>query len=351
MSNRPTLVFTGGHHTSALVVAKKIQANGESIIWFGHRHSMWGDTSDSAEYQEVTQAGIKFYDLKAGKFYKMFHPLQLIRIPIGFFQSLFLLMLLRPRGIVSFGGYLAVPTIISGWLLGIPSLTHEQTVTAGLANKIISLFVKKIAVSWAESAKFYPRSKVVVTGLPLRPEILKIKNKKLSPSSLALSTIYVTGGKNGSQTINQVIFSLLPNLTKRYRIIHQTGYRDLPLAQSQKFPNYVAFDYDSAKAIEALSLCDLVISRAGAHIVYELAVLGKPGILIPIPWVSHNEQMQNAKLLAARHLAVILPQHDLSPKSLLIAIDQAKSLKFQKTNSPPNGTDNLIQLIKQEFRL
>ena len=172
------LVFTGGHHTSALEVAKALKGKGWDIVWFGHRHSMWGDKSDSAEYTEVTVAGIKFYDLRAGKFYRTFHPLKLIRIPFGFFRTFYYLLLLKPAGIVSFGGYLAVPTVLVGWLLGIPSITHEQTVVSGWANKFISLFVKKIAITWPDSVHHYPLHKSVVIGLPLRSEIIKIRKPK-----------------------------------------------------------------------------------------------------------------------------------------------------------------------------
>src|SRR3972149_2405238 len=142
------LVFTGGHHTSALEIATALRNEGWQITWFGHRHSLWDDSSDSAEYREVTAAGIKFYNLYAGKFYRTYNPLKLIRIPVGFIQSLLLLLLIRPDGLVSFGGYLAVPVVITGWLLGIPAITHEQTVTAGYANSVIALLAKKIALSW-----------------------------------------------------------------------------------------------------------------------------------------------------------------------------------------------------------
>jgi len=348
MSNAKPIVFTGGHHTSALVVAKKLQEEGIPVVWFGHRRSMWGDTSDSAEYREVTQAGIKFYDLKTGKFYKTFNPLKLIRIPIGFFHSLSLLLLLRPRGIVSFGGYLAVPTVITGWLLGIPSITHEQTLTSGWANKLIAIFVNKIAVSWPQTADFFPKSKVIVTGLPLRPEILHLHRSPITDHRL---TIYVTGGKNGSRTINLVVFSLLPQLIKAFRIIHQTGHHDLSQARSLKLQNYEAFDYDSAKALEALAVCDLVISRAGAHIIYELAVLGKPSVIIPIPWSSRDEQMKNAKILSSRGLAVILPQDELSPASLMAAITKAQSLKPQQFKLATDGTPPMTHLIKKEFKV
>lgn len=346
-----TLVFTGGHHTSALAVAKALTRQGLTIVWLGHRHSLWGDENDSAEYREVTAAGIKFIDLKAGKFYRTFHPLKLIRLPLGFIQSFLLLLSLRPAGIVSFGGYLAVPVVISGWLLGIPSITHEQTITAGWANRAISPFVKRIALTWPQSLTYFPKHKSVLTGLPLRPEILKLKRQMTTnhPKKPPL-TLYVTGGKQGSHVLNQAIFTALPQLVKKYRlIIHQTGFKDLASSLQFDYSNYEVFDFDSQKAITALGSSDVVVSRAGAHISYELAVLGKRSVLIPIPWVSHNEQYQNAQFLASSGLAIVLDQSNLTPSSLQSAIHQAQALSPRPLPLPTNGLHRLIDLVKKEL--
>lgn len=337
----PTLIFTGGHHTSALEIARQLRKEGWKIYWFGHRRSMWGDASDSAEYREVTSAGIKFYNLYAGKFYRTYNPIKLIRIPIGFIQSLLLLLLLHPDGIVSFGGYLAVPVVLTGWLLGIPAVTHEQTITAGWSNRLISRFVKKIAVSWPQSAHYYPASKTVLTGLPLRPEILT------NPKSEIKNLIYITGGKNGSQIINQSVFSALSELLKKYKVIHQTGFRDIRTAKSFNLKNYDAFDYDSTKAIKALQVAQVVVSRAGAHITYELGVLSKKCVLIPIPNTSHGEQLKNAQALSSQ--AIILPQDRLSPSSLTVAIESAFRLHPEPLALPLDGTQRLLQLIKEQF--
>lgn len=349
-----TLVFTGGHHTSALVVAKELILQGKyDVIWFGHRYSMWGDKSDSAEYKEVIAAGIKFYDLKAGKFYNTFNLLKLIRIPWGFIQTFYYLLKVRPTGIVSFGGYLAVPTVISGWLLGIPSITHEQTIITGWANRLVSLFAKKIAITWPQSAKFYPKSKTVLTGLPLRPEIISLKDQTHRILNTRHRVIYITGGKQGSHIINQVTYSLLPQLVKKYTVIHQTGssnlYKDHLTASHFKYPNYIHFEFDSQKAIKALNTANLVVSRAGAHTVYELAVLGIKSILIPIPWVSHNEQTQNAQILVQSNLAILLSEPQLTKESLLLAINQALMLNSKPIDLPLDGTQQLIDLIIQSF--
>lgn len=352
------LVFTGGHHTSSLAVAKQLMAAGWIIYWFGHRHTMWGDISDSAEYRDVTAAGITFFDLKAGKLYHTYHPLKLIRLPFGFLQAGFYLLKLKLDpclklcGVVSFGGYLAVPTVISGWLLGIPSLTHDQTTGLGWANKLITPFVKVIAVSWPASLKFCPPAKSVLTGLPLRPELLSLSSP---PSPSRFKTIYVTGGKQGSHIINQAIFAAVSELVKTYKIIHQTGsstvYHDYEksLEFAKRFSNYSSFDYDSSLALAAYSQADLIISRAGAHTIYELAVLGKPCLLIPIPWVSHNEQNQNAQILVANRQAIVLSEVDLSSDHLIQAISSGLALSPRALSVPRDGLTRLIQLIEQTF--
>ena len=348
-----TIIFTGGHHTSALVVAKALQAKGWHIVWFGHRHSMWGDRADSAEYQEVTAAGIKFYNLWAGKFYKTYNPLKLMLIPIGFIHSLLLLLFLKPQGIVSWGGYLAVPVVICGWLLGIPSITHEQTVVAGWANKLISFFVKKIAVSWPSSLNLYPKQKVTLTGLPLRPEILKIKrlSNKVTNNQL---TIYFTGGKQGAHVINQIVFSNIAQLTEKYNIIHQTGtstrFDDLQQAQLINLPGYTTFGFDSARAVEALRRADVVVSRAGAHTIYELGILGKRCVLVPIPWVSHHEQDKNAQILVDAGLATVVFESELTISTLVAAIEQAlRQSRNKSLNLPEDAEKAMVDLIEQEI--
>lgn len=347
-----TLVFTGGHHNSSLPVAQALKNEGTNIVWLGHRHSQWGDTSDSAEYHDVTAAGITFFDLQAGKFYKTFHPAKLIRIPWGFIQAFYYLLKIRPQGIVSFGGYLAVPVVFAGWFLGIPSITHEQTVVAGWANRFLAYFVKKIAITWPESAAHFPKSKVVLTGLPLRPELVNLKSKPTTDNP-QLKTLYITGGKQGSHVINSVVFDALPQLTKAFNVIHQTGtssiYNDVGRSEEMKMQNYFAFGYDSKKAIEAFSKAEVVVSRAGAHTTYELLYLGLKCVLIPIPWVSHNEQLENAKLLEKQNLAVILSQDDLSVKNLLDAIAKCVSLTPQKITEVGDGLPKLIELIHNTF--
>ena len=338
-----TLVFTGGHHTGALEVAKTLKERGWQIIWFGHRHSAWGDTSDSIEYREIIGNNIPFYDLKAGKFHKTYNPLKLIRIPWGFIQALYLLLLLKPDGIVSFGGYLAVPTVIMGWFLGIPSVTHEQTATQGWANKLISKFVKKVALTW-------PGDNGVIVGLPLRKEILGAKAQRPKGSK---PLIFITGGKQGSHVLNMAVFNIIEKLSD-YEILHQVGgnseFKDLEKAKNIKNSNYKYVDFLVAgDQAQALADAEVVVSRSGAHVIYELGYLGKKCVLIPIPWASHNEQLKNAEVLEKAGNAIILSQEKLDAASLAEAINNAAKLNPKALELKTEATSEMVNLIEHEI--
>ena len=288
------IVICGGHHNSTLLIAKALIKKKHKVFWFGHKLTMLGDKNPSAEYLEVTKEQIPFYEIKAGKWqpkYK-FIP-NLVRIPLGFVQSFYYLAKIKPDKIVSFGGYLALPITISGWLLGIPIITHEQTTVFGLANQIIAKFAKKVLVSFPSSLKSFPAKKVVLTGLPIRTEIFD-QGKKLFTNQK--KTIYITGGKQGAHVINSEVFKILPQLLEKFNIIHQCGstslFNDLAKAQELRKnlntkEDYLVAPYFFEDQIGSIfKSADFVISRAGAHTLYELLYLEKPAILIPIPWSS-----------------------------------------------------------------
>lgn len=358
------LIFTGGHHTSALVVAESATGQGWQPIWIGHKHASKNDTGLSAEYLDVTSAGIPFYELKSGKVFGSGNPLAIFRVFFSLIKSISVLRQIRQKyqpnriGIVSFGGYISVPVVLAGWLMGIPGLTHEQTAVGGGANRFLAHFVKKVALTWPESSKYFPKTKTVVTGLPLRAEILKIKR---NPSQNNLPQIFITGGKQGSHTLNDFIFNHLSQLLEKYQIIHQTGsntaFKDneqalakksqLPLPLSNRYQTAGYFSGDQTATI--LSGVNVVIGRSGAHTIYELGYLGIPSVLIPIPWSSGDEQMANAQILASAGLAIILPQSKLSLPNLLQSIQQSLQLKAAPMTLLSSGTRAMTDLIDQTF--
>ena len=248
--------------------------------------------------------------------------------------------------------------VISGWVLRIPSITHEHTVVAGWANKAIAPFVQKILLTHETSLGNFPKEKSQVVGLPLRPELLNKKfTKKFSPRLL-----YITCGKQGSHLINQALFPIIPKLTKTFTVVHQTGSstltKDLDRARRIKeklgenkdrylFAPYF-FAEDASTYIRSASI---IVGRAGAHIVYELLVLQKKAVLIPISWVSHNEQLLNARLAEEQIGSRILEEKDLNPESLYQAIiDLVKSpITKPTTKLSTNATEKITDIIRQSL--
>lgn len=348
------VVITGGHHNSGLLLAKAFQERGEKVFWFGHKFTMLGNNNPSAEYLEVTRQNIPFYEIKAGKLQKRYKFIQnFLRIPQGFGQSFFYLLNIKPDVIVSFGGYIALPVAVSGWILGIPIFTHEQTVVSGLANKIISKFSKKIFISFKTSEKYFPKEKIVFSGLPIRKAILENSHPLFKNSKK--KTIYITGGKQGSHVINEAVFDILPKLLEKFNVIHQCGsaspYNDIEKGLRIKKENYLVKDYFFADEIgDVYHSADFVIGRSGAHTIYELLILQKPAILIPIPWSSNNEQMENAKMLALSGLAEILQQDQLKETLYEKIIEFSNSLhRFKLKDASFIPKLDAIEIIMEEI--
>ncbi|MFC1711477.1 glycosyltransferase, partial [Patescibacteria group bacterium] len=316
------IVFTGGHHNSALVVASALEKKGFKIYWFGHKHTMKNDKSLSAEYLEVKRHKLPFYEIKTGKFYKTVNLFSWFKIGLGFFQSFILLYKLKPKFIVSFGGYLAVPVVLAGYLLKIPSITHEQTTQAGMANLTLARFVKKVFLTWPSSLKFFPKSKVEVVGLPM--DTYFFKAKKINIFNNNLPTLFIIGGKQGSHLINNILKNSLPRLLNKFNIIHQSGRviktGDFESLQKLKaaLPAELQTRYKlkpyffKKELVNNMVSSDLIISRSGAHIIYELMALGKPAILIPISWVYKNEQRKNAEKLQKLKMAVVISEKGIN---------------------------------------
>lgn len=347
------IIFTGGHHNSTLVVALSARKAGYQLVWIGHKFATRGSKSFSAEYQEVIKQDIPFLEIKTGRFYRQRNPLEYIKILLGFFQAFIYLIQQKPDLIFSSGGYISVPVVIAAWFLGIPSLTHEQTVTVGWANKAITPFVKKILLTHRSSQTNFPLGKAKVVGLPIRTELMdKSLKKRYSPKLL-----YITCGKQGSHIINQAFFPLVPELVKEYTIVHQTGSNTITkdadkarrlkssLGKYQK--RYFYAPYFFAKDVaNYLQSAHLVISRAGAHQTYELRLLNKRVVFIPIPWVSHNEQFLNAKLAKKQTASVILEEKNLTSETLIQAINKAAKKKEPSSISLPlDATDKILKEI------
>jgi len=335
------IALTGGHLTPALAVLEELQQRGfKNFVWIGSSKVQTGTASQSLESRELRLRGIPFFDLKAGKLWRKWTWKTIwkgiynnLLIPVGFINALFLLLKLKPRLVISFGGYLAVPVIFWSKLLGLRTVTHEQTVTIGVANKVVSFFADKILVSWPESLLHFPSGKTILVGNPIRKSLFTVRTRNIHfPNNLPL--IYVTGGNQGANTINWRLFKILPELLTKANVIHQVGGStvtgDLDTAAKVKAglsgqlqDRYLYYeDIPGTDLAEIFHKADLILSRAGANSICEILAFGKMAILIPIPWSAHQEQMANASLVAGTGLGYILKQYDaMPPEELAQALD------------------------------
>ncbi len=326
------IAVTGGHLTTALAVISELEKiPGSKIIFIGRASTIEGDKSPSAESIVIPNLGLKFYAITAGRLQRRLsvHTVPSIaKTPVGILQALVILSREKPDVIVSFGSYVAFPVVLAGWVLGIQTITHEQTVKGGLANRLVANFAKKIAVAWDESKEYFPKEKVVVVGNPIRKEILGVKRVRTTHP-----VVFITGGNQGAHVINDAVSDVLGELLSRYEVVHQTGgsevYKDfeklkasvslLPKRLQNRYR--VAKWFNTNELVKIFSKTSLIVGRSGANTVSEAAALGLPAVFIPIPWSGSEEQARNAKILQDIGAAVVLPQNRLTPNRLLNTID------------------------------
>lgn len=321
------IVLTGGHAgTTALAVIEKLQKKGVgSIYWIGSKTAFEGKSVKTLESEVLPKKGIAVIEITTGRIqrkFTRFSLLSIIKIPIGFMQAFWHLVRIRPRVILSFGGYASFPVVLIGKMLGAKIIIHDQTAAAGRANRMTSFLADKILLSRRGSLEFFPSNKSKITGNPVMEGILKVKFKR-RPSSL--KTIYITGGSRGSQAINRVAYKILPELLKNHKVIHQTGSIDFN--KFEKFrnnPNYLFFDrIDPGRLTDIYNESDIVVARAGANTVSEIMAIKRPAIFVPLPISYLDEQTKNAQVAQEFGIARIIPQKTLTPKKLIGEIEKA----------------------------
>lgn len=318
------ILLTGGHGaTTGIAIIETIKKNkpDANIYWIGSATAVSGSRATTLEHKIYPSMGVKYYSINAGKLQTKFTrytlPLLLL-IPVGFIQAFFLVHRIRPHVILSFGGYSSFPVVLSGWILGIPIIVHEQTIVAGRASVMSAFFADKVALSREESLQYFPKDKCVVTGNPMRSEILSIKPKyKLGASR----TILVMGGSRGSEFINEELYKILPKLISKYNVIHITGERDYEKYSRLTLNNYRVLAFVNPKdMVEIYNVSDIIISRSGANSISEILSIKRPSLLIPLPRTFMNEQYKNAKFAEDFGIAKVMVESDVDSKNLMAAI-------------------------------
>lgn len=322
------IVITGGHFSSAYSVIKKLDRSDEVLV-IGRKYAFEGDTNETYEYQICKKEGIAFSEIKAGRLQRKLttHSIpSALKFPKGIYDALKILNDFDPDVVVTFGGYVGLPVALAASILKIPVVLHEQTQNAGLSSKLIAKVSSVICVSFDSSIKHFRGKNVILTGNPIREEILKTENIKPKNTK---DIIYITGGSTGAHAINNLVYEILPELLSEYVVVHQTGnsketgdferfenFHDMLGSSIRK--NYILSEFFTPSEVASyMSKATLVVSRSGINTVLELMSMGTMSLLIPLPIGQKNEQLENAQLFQNTGLGEYIQQNVLTPDLLL----------------------------------
>lgn len=246
----------------------------------------------------------------------------LFKLAVGSVAARGILGRFSPDVLVGTGGYTCAGVLLAGWSCGKKIVLHEQNVVPGRTNKLLSRFARRICVTFEESKHYFPENKVVVTGLPVRKDIIEGVDRQRAAARFGLDggspTVLAIGGSQGAIRINQLILDAIPLLCEKgVQIIHQTGERGYKEVADLKpdAQGYVVMPYIEDMAA-AYSAADVAVSRAGASAISEITVRGLPSVLIPYPYAQGDHQSKNARALADVGAALVFDEKEIDGESL-----------------------------------
>ncbi len=320
---------SGGHLFPLVACARKLKINpAVEIMYLG---------PDGFSKETLNLEGIRAKYIFAGKMRRYLSPLillDLLKIPIGFLQSYWHIFWFMPDAIFSKGGYGSVLPVIVGWLFRIPVIIHESDSVAGVANRILAKLAKKIMVSFAATLALFPPDKTTLVGNPVRSELFT-RVPENSGKVLGIRSerpiVLVMGGSQGARQINELTLLAVPDLIKKYEIVHQCGAENLTQVQkgaaiqvrdSQERALYHIYPMlREEEMASAYALARVIISRAGSGAIFEIAAAGKPSILIPYAPAAGGHQEKNAHAYAETGAAIVLEGKNLTPHMIISEVD------------------------------
>jgi UDP-N-acetylglucosamine--N-acetylmuramyl-(pentapeptide) pyrophosphoryl-undecaprenol N-acetylglucosamine transferase len=312
---------TGGHVVPLLAVARQLQARGHKAVFVGTR------TGFEAKLVPAAGFSLEFIEIGGLKRVGVVRTLRtMVQLPLSVLRVSSMIRRLRPSAIFSMGGYAAGPVVLAGTLKRLPIVVMEPNAVPGLTNRQIGRYVKRALLSFSEAARFFPPGKSEVTGLPVRAEFFAIRPKQLESKI----TVLITGGSQGSRTLNQAAagsWRYFREAGVPVRFIHQTGaaaHEALArkFAESGMEGELVPFIADMPSAF---AQADLVVCRAGAGTVAELAAAGKPSILVPLPTAADEHQLRNAEAFARAGAAQLILDREMDGGRLFEEVNKLRS--------------------------
>ena len=251
------------------------------------------------------------------------------KAPLGIWQAFFYIFFLAPDLIFSMGGFGSIPVVIAGWLLGVPIFLQEADAMPGLSNRLLARFSLEVFVSFPKTP-YFPLKKMILVGTPIRRELLegsKEEAREFFKITGEKPVVFILGGSQGAQRINDKILEILPQILKSFELIHQIGEKNfrqtreeakVMMANKEQEKYYHPFPFlKEEELIKAYAISDFIVSRAGSGSVFEITALGKPSILVPLPESAQGHQLKNAYALAEKGAAIVLEEKNFTPHFFL----------------------------------
>ena len=341
---------TAGHVTPNIALIPRLKELGYEISYIG--------SYDGIEKKLIEEMNIPYYGISSGKLRRYFDLKNFsdpFRVLKGFSQARKILKELKPDVVFSKGGFVTVPVVIAAKRLKIPALIHESDMTPGLANKLCLSSASKICCNFPETLKSLPEGKAVLTGSPIRQELLsgnKIAAMDMCHFTSDKPVILVIGGSLGAVAVNNAVREALPELLKDFQIIHLCGKGKMD-ESLKDVEGYCQFEYIKNELRNLFALADIVISRAGANAICELLALHKPNLLIPLSAnASRGDQILNARSFERQGFSLVLEEEQLTKETLLNAVktlyeNRTTFINSMKNSGQQDSIGTIIKLIEE----
>lgn len=348
------IILTGGgsagHVTPNIALIPGLKKKGYEIQYIG--------TKKGIEKKIIEAQNIKYHCISSGKlrrYFDMKNFLDPFKVLKGLVDASIIIRKEKPDIVFSKGGFVTVPVVIAAYLNKVPVVSHESDMTPGLANKLTAPYCAKVCVTFPESLKNIKGDKAILTGTPIRQEILegsKIKGLKFCGFDNTKPMLLIIGGSLGSKVINENVRACLDILLKTFNITHICGKAN----KDEKLKNlqgYKQFEYIQNELPDVMNAADIVVSRAGANVIFELLSLKKPALLIPLSKKSsRGDQILNAASFKKSGYSDILFEEDLNKDNLvkkvqLLYKDKSKYVKSMENSPYINGASSVINVIEK----
>ena len=326
---------TGGHFYPIIAIVQAIHEIVETEKLVGIELYYMAD--DPYDKRVLFENDLIYKEVLAGKIRRYFslkNIIDIFKTVFGALSAIWKMYFIYPDVVFGKGGYSSFPALLAARILRIPVIIHESDSRPGRVNLWASKFAEKIAISYSDASSYFPKGKVALTGNPLRKEILSPITRgahEFLELERNIPIIFVTGGSQGAQNINDIFLDILPTLVQKYQVIHQTGKnnfietqrRAVFLLEGSEFKaRYKPFGYLNETALRMIGgVANLAITRAGST-VFELAAWGLPSIVIPIPEEISHDQHSNAFAYARSGAAIVIEEKNLSGTILLSEINR-----------------------------